>query len=46
MLGVFGLVVAALGFALSEPLTVVGVFIVLAAALWSVAAYSAARKDA
>ena len=37
MLGVFGLVVAATGFVLSAPLALLGVLIVLAAALWSLA---------
>ena len=45
ILGVFGLVVAATGFVLSAPLTLVGVLIVLAAALWSLAMCTAKQRE-
>ncbi len=45
MLGMFGMAVAALGFVLAAPLALVGVFIGLAAALWSAAAHLATRGE-
>jgi hypothetical protein len=45
MLGVFGLLVSATGFVLSTPLAMVGVLIVLAAALWSLAMYTAKQRE-
>jgi hypothetical protein len=44
--GVFGLLVTALGFALFAPLALVGVLIVLGATVWSALAYRARRVPA
>jgi len=44
MLGAFGLVVAVAGFLLSAPLAIVGVLLVLGAALWSSVTYRATQR--
>ena len=46
MLGAFGLAVAATGFLLAAPLALVGVLIVLGAALWSAGMYAVKRREA